>query len=52
MEFYLITKVQEEAKHLLQENKMYFAKILGSNDILYLGNLNAKKEIGVRERLY
>ena len=47
-EFCSIMKVQEEVKLLLQEKlQCFFAKkILGSKEILYLGNLNAKRDWG------
>ena len=47
MEFYLIMKVLEEGKLLLLEKLQGFLlKILGSKDILYIGNLDAKRDWG------
>ena len=48
MVFYLITKVQEEETLLLQEKLQCFLqkKFLGQKEILYLGNLNAKRDWG------
>ena len=47
MVFYLIMKVQEEEKLCNQKNyKIFSKKKLGSKEILYLGNLNAKRDWG------
>ena len=48
MVFCLTMKVLEEGKlFVTRKITMYFAKkILGSRDILYLGNLNAKRDWG------
>ena len=47
MVFYSITKAQEEVKLLLQEKSQdFWQRKLGSKDILYLGNLNAKRDWG------
>ena len=47
MEFYLIMKVQEERNICYKEdNKIFNKKKLGFKDVLYLGNLNAKRDWG------